>query len=132
VLIRVCPACSPDTTLGSKQLTLFLVQHTFPGLHASITKSNPLDRRWFRRLSVLFPLRFVDFNTLPSWKCSDADTGKDSAREIRECYIADFSNWKAHDDYRREFEKLLSDLNAAPEQDKVLDIDQNHDGPDIE
>jgi len=28
--------------------------------------------------------------------CFDADTGKDSAREIREYFIPDFSNWKNH------------------------------------
>ena len=33
----------------------------------------------------------------------DADTGKDSAREIREYFIPDFSNWKDHDSYQRAF-----------------------------
>ena len=40
----------------------------------------------------------------------DADTGKDSAREIREYYVPDFSNWKDHDCYQQEFDKLLRDL----------------------
>lgn len=61
---------------------------------------------------MLFPVRLVDFNTLRDWECFDADAGKDSAREIREYYIPDFSNWKDHDSYEREFEKLLRDLKS--------------------
>ena len=38
-------------------------------------------------LRVLFPVRLVDFDTLKTWECFDADTGKDSAREIREYFI---------------------------------------------
>lgn len=62
--------------------------------------------------TVLFPVRLVDFDTLRRWECFDADTGKDSAREIREYYIPDFSNWKEHGSYQTEFEKLLRDLKA--------------------
>jgi len=32
---------------------------------------------------MLFPLGLVDFEILRDWECFDADTGKDSAREIR-------------------------------------------------
>ena len=43
-------------------------------------------------------------------ECFDADTGKDSAREIREYFIPDFSNWKDHDSCQRAFQRLVSDL----------------------
>ena len=60
---------------------------------------------------VLFPVRLVDFETLRDWECFDADTGKDSAREVREYFIPDFSNWKAdHDAYTQAFDHLLRDL----------------------
>jgi hypothetical protein len=36
---------------------------------------------------VLFPLRLVGFEALRDWELFDADTGKDSAREIREYFI---------------------------------------------
>ena len=62
---------------------------------------------------MLFPMRLVDFETLRDWECFDADTGKDSAREIREYFIPDFSNWKTdHDAYTKAFERLLKDLRA--------------------
>jgi len=54
----------------------------------------------------------VDFETLRDWECFDAHTGKDSAREIREFFIPDFSNWKDHDSYRQALERLLKDLRA--------------------
>ncbi len=61
---------------------------------------------------VLFPVRLVDFEALKSWECFDADTGKDSAREIREYFVPDFSDWKNHDSYQRAFQRLLKDLKA--------------------
>jgi uncharacterized protein YjbI with pentapeptide repeats len=59
---------------------------------------------------VLFPVRLVDIDTLKNWECFDADTGKDSAREIREFFIPDFSDWKNHDSYQKAFQRLLRDL----------------------
>jgi hypothetical protein len=35
-----------------------------------------------------------------------------SAREIREYFIPDFSEWKEHDKYKKAFERLLGDLKA--------------------
>ena len=61
---------------------------------------------------MLFPVRLVDFETLRDWECFDADTGKDSAREIREFFIPDFSVWKDFDSYQKAFERLLRDLKA--------------------
>lgn len=60
---------------------------------------------------VLFPVRLnISYEELQEWECFDADRGKDSAREIREYYIPDFTKWKDHDLYREEFKKLLRDL----------------------
>ncbi|MCG7977435.1 MAG: toll/interleukin-1 receptor domain-containing protein [Candidatus Thiodiazotropha endolucinida] len=64
---------------------------------------------------VLFPVSIVDFEAIKQWECFDGDTGKDSAREIREYYIPDFSNWINHNDYRREFDRLLRDLKQEHE-----------------
>jgi len=60
---------------------------------------------------MLFPLSLVPFPTLQAWECFDADTGKDSAREIREYFIPDFSTWKTnHDAYQENFDRLLKSL----------------------
>jgi uncharacterized protein YjbI with pentapeptide repeats len=60
---------------------------------------------------MLFPIRLVNFETIRDWKCFDADRGKDSAREIREYFIPDFSNWKKdRDAYKAAFASLLKAL----------------------
>jgi len=64
------------------------------------------------RRRMLFPVRLVDFARLQEWECFDADAGKDSAREIREYYVPDFSRWKDHDSYHVELVKLLNDLKS--------------------
>ena len=61
---------------------------------------------------VLFPIALVPYTAIQGWKCFDADTGKDSAREIREYFIPDFSGWKDHDQYQRAFDRLARDLKA--------------------
>jgi hypothetical protein len=59
---------------------------------------------------VLFPMRLVSFEAVRDWECFDAGIGKDSAHEIREYFIPDFSNWKNHDAYQVAFQRLLRDL----------------------
>jgi hypothetical protein len=65
---------------------------------------------------VLFPIRLVPFEAIKAWECFDADTGKDMAREIREHFIPDFSNWKNHDSFEAGFKKLLADLKAESQK----------------
>jgi len=76
-----------------------------------IAKARKREIREGRRM--LFPLSVVAFETLRDWECFDADTGKDSAREIREYYIPnDFADWKDHDSYRKAFDRLLKALKS--------------------
>lgn len=62
---------------------------------------------------VLFPIRLVEFERIKEWECFDADTGKDMAREIREYFIPDFSEWKVHDKFESAFTRLLADLKKS-------------------
>ena len=64
---------------------------------------------------MLFPISMVPFEQVKGWKLFDADTGTDSAREIREYFIPDFSNWKDRGSYTKAFERLVRDL-KAPKQ----------------
>jgi hypothetical protein len=61
---------------------------------------------------VLFPIRLVGFEVIRPWLLFDADIGDDSAREIREYFIPDFTNWRDHDSYETAFNRLLGDLKA--------------------
>ena len=47
------------------------------------------------------------------WECFDGDTGKDCAREIREYFTPDFSNWKNNDSYQEAFNRLIADLKSS-------------------
>jgi uncharacterized protein YjbI with pentapeptide repeats len=76
-----------------------------------IAKARQREAR--EKWQVLFPMRLVSFEAVRDWECFDADTGKDSAREIREYFIPDFSNWKNHDAYQVAFQRLLRDLKAG-------------------
>jgi hypothetical protein len=80
---------------------------------AKARKREVRDPEGVLKSRVLFPIRLAPFETLRDWECFDADTGKDSAREIREYFIPDFSNWKDHDSYQEAFQRLISDLKAS-------------------
>ena len=95
------------------KLLLILSPHSMESewVKTEIAKARRREVRDQRR--VLFPIRLAPFETLRDWECFDADTGKDSAREIREYFIPDFSNWKNHDSYQEAFQRLISDLKAS-------------------
>jgi hypothetical protein len=56
--------------------------------------ANARQKEVNQKRQVLFPISLVPYASVRQWKCFDADTGKDSAREIREYFIPDFSNWR--------------------------------------
>ena len=74
--------------------------------------SKARKRETKERHRVLFPISLVGFEAMRSWELFDADTGADSAREIREYYIPDFRDWRNHDSYKKAFARLLRDLKA--------------------
>jgi uncharacterized protein YjbI with pentapeptide repeats len=76
-----------------------------------IARARKHERRENRRM--LFPISIVPYDAVRDWQRFDADAGKDSAREVREYFIPDFSAWKDHDSYSRAFERLLRDLKAG-------------------
>ena len=65
-----------------------------------------------RKRRICFLIRLADFQAIRTWKLSDADTGKDLAREIRDYFIPDDSNWKDHDSFEAGFTRLLKDLKS--------------------
>jgi hypothetical protein len=90
-----------------------------------VLSENSMDSEWVKteiyharqdeirnKKRKLFPIGLVPFKEIREWEAFDADIGKDMARELREYFIPDFSNWKDHDSYQRSFERLLRDLKA--------------------
>jgi hypothetical protein len=81
--------------------------------------ANARAREQQQNRQMLFPITLVAFERIKAWKLFDADTGIDSAREIREYYVPDFSNWKSHESYTAVFERLVRDLKAQPGEKAV-------------
>jgi hypothetical protein len=66
---------------------------------------------------VLFPIGLVPFApAIRDWECFDADVGKDSAREIREYFIPDFSSWRDHGAFEKAFARLSEALKTSAEK----------------
>ena len=94
------------------RLLLILSVHSMESEWVKTEIAKARKREQKEKRQMLFPIRMVEFNKLIDWKCFDADTGKDSAREIREYFIPDFSDWRDHDCYEKALKDLLRDLNA--------------------
>jgi len=94
------------------RLLLILSEHSMSSDWVRTEVANAREREVHEKRQMLFPITLVPFERIKEWAAFDSDTGKDSAREIREYFIPDFSNWKDHDSYQSAFERLLRDLKA--------------------
>jgi uncharacterized protein YjbI with pentapeptide repeats len=68
-----------------------------------------------QKRQMLFPITLVPYDSIKAWKLFDGDTGIDSASEIREYFVPDFSKWKDHDSNAKAFDRLVRDLKAEPQ-----------------
>ena len=108
-----------DNAIQRNDRTLLIVSDNSMNsewVKTEIAKTRKRETKEKRR--ILFPIRLVDFAKVQAWEFFDADMGKDSAREIREYFIPDFSNWQDEQSYKSAFERLIKDLRATEgEQD---------------
>ena len=95
-----------------EKLLLILSQESMASNWVKTEIATARRREHVEGIRMLFPVSIVPYEHLRSWKCFDADTGLDSAREIREYLVADFSNWKEPASYWSAFQALLRDLKA--------------------
>jgi uncharacterized protein YjbI with pentapeptide repeats len=95
------------------KLLLILSEHSMSSEWVKTEIANAREHEKREAKQLLFPITLVPFEAIKQWKLFDADIGMDSAREIREYFIPDFSNWKDHDSYQTAFQRLVSDLKAG-------------------
>jgi hypothetical protein len=95
------------------RLLLILSEHSMNSNWVKTEIANAREREKREGKQLLFPITLVPFEAIKQWKLFDADIGIDSAREIREYFIPDFSNWKDHDSYQTAFQRLVKDLKAG-------------------
>jgi TIR domain/Pentapeptide repeats (8 copies) len=93
-----------------ERLLLILSTHSMQSEWVKTEIATARQREVQEKRQVLFPISLVSFEAIRNWECFDADTGKDSAREIREYFIPDFSDWKDRNAYQAAFQRLLRDL----------------------
>ena len=95
------------------KLLLILSEHSMASEWVKEEIARARKREAQEKRQMLFPVALVPYDpVIKDWECFDADRGKDSAREIREYFIPDFSKWKEHDAYQKVLEKLVGDLKA--------------------
>ena len=76
--------------------------------------TNARQREEQEKKNLLFPITLAPMLEVKKWKLFDADRGIDSAREVREYFIPDFSGWdKDNRAYQTELGKLVRDLKAG-------------------
>jgi hypothetical protein len=97
------------------KLLLILSEHSMNSNWVKTEIANAREREKREGKQLLFPITLVPFEAIKQWKLFDADIGMDSAREIREYFIPDFSNWKDHDSYQAAFQRLVKDLKSGSE-----------------
>ena len=68
------------------------------------------QRERVERMSILFPIRLVDYTKLSELELFDADEGRDLGREIRQFPINDFSGWQDDALFEAELSRLLEAL----------------------
>lgn len=95
------------------KLLLILSEHSMNSSWVKTEIANAREREKREGKQLLFPITLVPFEAIKQWKLFDADIGIDSACEIREYFIPDFSNWKDHDSYQAAFQRLVKDLKAG-------------------
>jgi hypothetical protein len=104
------------------KLLLILSEHSMNSNWVKTEIANAREKEQQQERQMLFPITLVRFDRIKAWKLFDADTGIDSAREIREYFVPDFSNWKDHDSYTKAFERLVRDLKAGPGEKAATDL----------
>jgi uncharacterized protein YjbI with pentapeptide repeats len=101
-----------EAILRYDRLLVILSDHSMNSEWVKTEVANARQREILQKRQMLFPISLVPFEQIQHWTAFDPDAGKDSAREVREYFIPDFTNWKDHDLYQKEFERLLRDLHA--------------------
>jgi hypothetical protein len=93
------------------KLLLILSEHSMASDWVGTEIAKARKREALEGKKLLFPITIAPYSEVEKWELFDGDRGKDSAREIREYYIPDFSRWDSDSaGYQREFEKLVGAL----------------------
>jgi hypothetical protein len=77
-------------------------------VHTEMFKTRKRELKENRKL--IFPIKLCSYDIVREWECFDSDSGRDLAKDIREYFIPDFSEWETSKTFDDAFKKLLHDL----------------------
>ena len=92
------------------RLLLVISKHSMSSHWIQREIQNACMRGEDEKRRVLYPVSICPVEELAKWQEIDPGTGKDYARQIRECFIPNFSNWVDAYSYRQVFNRFLRDL----------------------
>lgn len=92
------------------KLLLILSKHSMKSKWVDTEVYKARKREETEKRRMLFPISLVEHAVIQQWEVFNTDSGQDMAREVRDYYIPDFTDWKNHEAYQKEFDKLLRDL----------------------
>lgn len=92
------------------KLLVVLSEHSINSNWVKTELKKARQREVMEDKRVLFPIRLMPFEQIQEWKLFDADNGLDTAAEIREYFIPDFTNWKDHDSFEEAYTRLMKDF----------------------
>ncbi len=101
----VCPTLVMHAMLWPETLLLLLSEHSIASTWVENEVEAALEKEDRQQREVLFPIRLDDvvMQTPKAWAAT--------LRRARN--IGDFTRWKTHDEYQKEFTRLLRDLKAG-------------------
>lgn len=102
-----------DAIRRSDRVLLVLSEHSMKSGWVKTELANAAQREILEKRQVLFPIGLVSFEAIRKWESFDADAGRDYAKQVREYFIPDFSNWEKGVAYQKSLQRLLDDLNAV-------------------
>jgi TIR domain/Pentapeptide repeats (9 copies) len=102
-----------EAAIRSDRVLLVLSEYSMKSEWVKTEIASARRREVLENRPVLFPIRLVSYEAIKKWESFDADIGRDSAKEVREYHIPDFSNWRNRVAYEEAFQRLLDDLSGA-------------------
>lgn len=94
------------------KLLLILSEHSMNSDWVKAEIASARDREDREKKQMLFPITLAPQENIRQQALFDGDRSTGSAREARENFIPDFSNWKNHDSYQQAFHRLVKQLNG--------------------
>jgi uncharacterized protein YjbI with pentapeptide repeats len=94
------------------KLLLILSEHSLSSEWVKTEIANARERQERDDKQLLYPIALASAADIKQRNLFDAARGTDSARKIGEHAVADFSNWKDHDAYQRNLQRLVEDLKS--------------------